>query len=124
MSAWVDHPERARTVAIPTDSLLEAVAFLFASSHLWTTLAGGNDSDLDDRALTAGVQLYEAAFGAESAREYTSPALVEAEARGHELAAELLQTIAADAPAHRATAKRMRAAGTVDVALREETPPT
>jgi hypothetical protein len=101
-----------------------ACAFLFASSHLWTALAGGNDSEVDDRSLTAGVALYEAAFGADSHRRYDSPTLVEAEARGHEVAAELLETLTADALAHRATAKRMRDAGTVDVPFGEETAPT
>jgi hypothetical protein len=124
MSAWSDHSQSPATVTIPTDALLEAVALLLGSSHLWTALAGGDESKIDVRYLVAGTELFEAAFGDDSTRQYTSPTLVEAEARSHEVAADLLELLASDVSTHRATAKRMREAGTVDVAFADEVAPT
>ena len=98
----------------------EAVAFLYASSLLWTTLASDNETELDGRYLAAGTALYEAAFGEDSTQRHTSRTLVEAEARSHEIVADLLDLLAADVPNHRATAKRMREAGTIDVAFGED----
>jgi hypothetical protein len=123
MSAWSDHSQSPATVTIPTERVLEAVAYLFATSAIWTSFAGGGDSEIDARYLVAGTELFEAAFGDDSSREYASPMLVEAEARSHEVAADLLELLASDVSAHRATAKRMREAGTIDVPFRDDVAP-
>lgn len=106
------------TVAIEGSAVIEATALLSAGAAVWATLAGGDDTPMEARFLAASAALYEAAFGEQRP---TAPALVEAEARSHEIAAEILELLVADAPAHRATARRMRKAGTINVPFLVET---
>jgi len=109
---------RPESVTIGANAVVEAVALLLAGGAVWATLAGGDDTPLEARFLAAGAALYEAAFGEERPN---APRLVEAEARSHEIAAEILELLAADASAHRATARRMRKARTGDVPFGAET---
>src|SRR5438067_1068944 len=109
--AGLPGPE-GEAVIVGRGAIVEAVALLLAGGALWATLAGGDDTPIEGRFLVAGAALYEAGFGEQLP---AAPALVEAEARSHEILAEILELVAADAGAHRATARRMREAATTDV---------
>lgn len=109
----------AKKYEVDQEALIEAVATLDAFSSFFGTMAGGQDTPLGNAALEAAWRFADAAFGSDLPKldpeGNRNPLNVAIESRSEEIVSELLAFAAKRHELHAEHARRIRAAGTLDV---------
>jgi hypothetical protein len=107
----------ADSVTLKREAVIEAVAAMQAAREFIVSFNGGHESQLDEFLSAEGTKLHEAAFGSIPSPEFEShPAVVDAYVRSYELSAAWLGKLGVRGRVDEELARRMREAGTLEVA--------